>query len=81
MRVDVDDTVLYFHFYNNNGRIQMKTPHVEGFDCRVNEPTIRKYVKYDILDAELIRKLGSKMDRLVEDLEEDYNCKFSVVEE
>ena len=81
LRVEVEDLVLYYHFYNNNGHIQKKFPHVEEFECHITEPIIRKFVKYNILDTQLIHKLETKIDKLIEELEYNYNCVFKMVEE
>ncbi|WP_458453202.1 hypothetical protein [Methanobrevibacter sp.] len=81
LRVEVKNLVLYYHFYNNNGRIYKKTPHVEEFDVFTTESTIRKFVKYETLDSELIQKLESKIEKLIEELEETHNCVFKIIEE
>ena len=82
LKFEINNTVLYYHFYNNDVAVEVKTPHI--FHCNevVVDAVVYKYVKpFVLLDTELNNNLEQKINSIIDKLSRKYNREFEVIDD
>ena len=76
IRVEIQNTIQYFHFYIENGKITSRKPHTGILDDPITNPVIRLYIKPNQKDNKV---LNEAVQKKIQDMRYKYNVNFETV--
>ena len=79
LRVEVQNIIKYYHFYDRVTRIEVKKPHIAVFENDFEQPLIKRFIKNVSDETRLM--IEQKMNKLIECLSETFGVEFQIVDD
>ena len=79
LRVEFENTILYYHFYDKDGYVEVKKPRVLITDNFVEDAAIYKFVKASV-DEEFSEKLEQRINSIIDCLSIKYGYEFEIID-
>ena len=81
LRVEFENTILYYHFYDKNGNVEVKKPRVLNTDNFVEDAAIYKFVKSSVQeDEDFAERLEQRINSIIEYLTYKSGHEFEIID-
>lgn len=82
LRVEFENTLMYYHFYDKDGYVEVKKPRVYNLDNEIEDAVIYKFVKKSVQEDEYFaERLEQKIYSIISNLSKKFGVKFEIINE